>query len=351
MIDLDQQSVYKEIDKSNMLAELQGLPGQLLEAWKLGLSYEIPSSNKFTNLIIAGMGGSAMGADLLASYVTPTCPIPIITLRDYRLPFWAEGSHVLVVASSHSGNTEETLSIYQQALVKKCSLMVISTGGELARKAQKDSLPLWTFTHPGQPRAAVGYSFGLLLALVMKLGLITDQTESVALAAKAMVNLLGLININVPVKKNAAKRMAGQLMNRWVTVIGADYLLPVARRYKTQINELAKAWAQFESLPEADHNTLAGIEKSQDVLSKIFVLFLSASSDHPRNQLRTKLTREEFVRAGLNTDVLKFQEENPLAEIWTSLLFGDFLSYYLAIAYQIDPTPVEAIQNLKKAML
>ena len=349
-MDLDNLSVYKEIDRRNMLAELQGLPNQLMDAWKLGLGYNITYSKEITSLVVSGMGGSAMGADLMTSYVAPMCPIPIHTLRDYRLPVWAKGSNVLVVASSHSGNTEETLSVFQQALENKCSLMVISTDGKLARKAQENSLPLWTFTHHGQPRAAVGFSFGLLLALVMKLGFIPNQDTFVESAVNAMHNLLETIDVDVPVKKNAAKRMAGQLMNRWVTVIAADYLSPVARRYKTQINELAKAWAQFEFLPETDHNTLAGIEKTEELLSKIIVLFLSASSDHPRNQLRTRLTQEEFMRAGINTDVIKFQEVNPLAEIWTSLLFGDFLAYYLAIAYQIDPTPIDAIQNLKKAM-
>jgi glucose/mannose-6-phosphate isomerase len=349
-MDLDQVSVYKEIDKSNMLAELQGLPNQLMDAWYIGKGCNISLSNKISSLVIAGMGGSAMGADLLASYAAPICPIPILTLRDYRLPVWAKGGDVLVVASSHSGNTEETISVFQQALVNKCSLLVISTGGILARQAQEYSLSLWTFKHKGQPRAAVGYSFGLLLALLVKLGLIPNQDALIESTVIAMQKLRGSIDVDVPVKNNAAKRMAGQLMSRWITVISGDYLLPVARRYKTQINELAKAWAQFEFLPEVDHNTLAGIEKTEEVLTKIFVLFLSASSDHPRNQLRSRLTQEEFMRAGINTDRLQFQEENPLAEIWTCLLFGDFLAYYLAIAYQIDPTPIETIQNLKIAM-
>ena len=349
-MDLDNPAVYQEIDRSNMLAELQSLPGQLKNAWDLGSGYSIPHYKKINSIVIAGMGGSAIGGDLLGSYLAPICPIPIITLRDYRLPIWAKGPDVMVVTSSHSGNTEETLSVYQQALENKTSLMAITTGGKLAKRAQENSLPLWTFTHQGQPRAAVGYSFGLLLALVAKLGLIPTQDELLGSAVKAMQTLRESIDVEIAVKKNPAKRMAGQLMNRFVTIIGADFLEPVARRYKTQINELAKTWAQFEFLPEVDHNTLAGIEKSEDVLSKLFVLFLSASSDHPRNQLRTSLTRSEFMRAGINTDVLEFRENNPLSEIWTSLLFGDFLAYYLAIANQIDPTPVDAIQNLKKAM-
>ncbi len=240
-MDLDNLAIYKEIDKSSMLAEIQGLPGQLMDAWKLGLGYGAPVVKNITSLVIAGMGGSAMGADLLASYAAPICPIPILTLRDYHLPVWSKGPGVLVVASSHSGNTEEVLSVYQQALENKCSLMVISTGGKLAQKALEDSLPLWTFIHHGHPRAAVGFSFGLLLALVVKLGLIPSQDTLVNSAVNAMQKLQSSMNVDVPVKKNPAKRMAGQLMNRWVTVIAADYLLPVARRYKTQINELAKA--------------------------------------------------------------------------------------------------------------
>jgi glucose/mannose-6-phosphate isomerase len=349
-MDLDNPAVYQEIDRSNMLAELQSLPGQLKDAWDLGSKYIIPPYKKIKYLVLAGMGGSAIGGDLLASYIAPICPIPIITLCDYCLPFWAKGPDVLVVTSSHSGNTEETQSVYQQALENQTSLMAMTTGGILAKRAQENSLPLWTFDHLGQPRAAVGYSFGFLLALVVKLGLIPRQDELLGSAVKAMQSMRESVDVDIPIKKNPAKRLAGQLMNRFVTIIGIDFLAPVARRYKTQINELAKAWAQFEFLSEVDHNTLAGIERSEDVLSKLFVLFLSSSSDHPRNQLRTSLTRTEFMRAGINTDVLEFRETNPLSEIWTSLLFGDFLAYYLAIANQIDPTPVDAIQNLKKAM-
>ena len=169
-------------------------------------------------------------------------------------------------------------------------------------------------------------------------------------AITAMQKMIRSINIDVPVYKNPAKRMAGQLINRWVTIVGSDYLAPMARRYKTQINELAKVWAQFENLPEMDHNTLAGIIRADEILEKTFVLFLTGSFIHPRNRLRMNLTREEFMRAGINTDVIEFKEENTLAEMWSSLVFGDFLAYYLAIAYQIDPTPIDPIQNLKKSM-
>jgi glucose/mannose-6-phosphate isomerase len=347
---LDDLKIYPKIDHSNMLAELVGLPDQLQRAWKMGFDHELPDCKNISSLIISGMGGSAIAAEILAAYVFEFCSIPIHVLREYQLPAWAIGKQVLIVASSHSGNTEEVLSVFHQAVERNCSLMAITTGGKLSKFALKNSFPVWKFTHPGQPRSAVGYSFGLLLALCARLKLIPDQESVLDSAISAMQKMIQSINIEVPVKNNPAKRMAGQLINRWVTIVASDYLAPIARRYKTQINELAKVWAQFECLPEMDHNTLAGITGPDAILSKTFVLFLTGSFIHLRNRLRTKLSREELVRAGINTDMVEFKNANTLAEIWSSLVFGDFLAYYLAIAYQIDPTPIDSIQNLKRSM-
>ncbi len=155
---------------------------------------------------------------------------------------------------------------------------------------------------------------------------------------------------SVPVTGNPAKRMAGQLVERWVNVYASGYLAPVARRWKTQINEIAKAGAGFEFLPEADHNALAGLLNPADIQSHTVTLFLHASSDHPRNHLRLDLTRHGFTVEGLTNDVYEAQGESPLAHIWTALHFGDYASYFLAMAYGVDPTPVEALENFKASM-
>lgn len=349
-MDLDNLSLYHQIDKSDMLAEIQGLTEQLAFAWKTANDLRLQEFKNIKSIILSGMGGSAIGADLLMSYISSICPIPISVIRDYHLPGWAKDEDTLVVASSHSGNTEETVSILNEATHNHCATFVITTGGELAKIADERNIPIWLFTHGGQPRAAVGYSFGYLLALFVRLGVIPAQDKNMDDTINAMSLLRKKIDVDVPVKDNTAKRLAGQLMNRWISVFASDYLAPVARRWKTQINELAKAWAQFEFLPEADHNTLAGIEKTEDVLSKTVALFISSSSDNPRNQLRAKLTQKEFLAAGISTELINFEELNPLGEMWTSLLFGDYLAYYLAIAYQIDPTPVEMLENLKKSL-
>jgi glucose/mannose-6-phosphate isomerase len=348
-MNLDDFNSFKKLDPQNMLGEIDGLPRQLQSAWDLGQQQPLPDGKGFTRVIISGMGGSAIGADLLAGYIAPLCPLPVIVHRDYGLPAWAHGPQTLVIASSHSGYTEETLDAFIAAVKAGCCILAICTGGELEQRARAHNLPVWKFAHAGQPRAAVGFSFGLLLAAFTRLGLIANPENDLLEALAGMRSQQETIRADVPVAQNPAKRMAGQLVGRWVNVYGSGMLAPVARRWKGQMNEIAKAGAGFEALPEADHNALAGLV-NPSLLMQTMTLFLQSPSDHPRNRLRLDLTRHGFMVEGLNTDVYNANGESTLAHVWTALHFGDYLAYYLAMSYEVDPTPVEALQNLKAAM-
>jgi glucose/mannose-6-phosphate isomerase len=350
-MNLDDLAHFKKLDTLNMLAEIDGLPDQLQQAWDLGFTQPLPELDDIHTIVISGMGGSAIGADLVAASVFSSIRVPIIIHRDYGLPAFAQSKQTLVICSSHSGNTEETLDSFESALKNDCSLVVISTGGELAKRASEENVPVWQFSHNGQPRAAIGFSFGLLLSLFTRLNLIPDPTKDFAQAISAMKRSQEHLRADVPAAKNPAKRYAGQLMGRWVTVMGAGILAPVARRWKGQINEIAKAGANFEFLPEADHNTLAGTLNPTDTLNAhTMTMFLRAPSDHPRNRLRSDLTRQAFMLEGLNTDAVDARGESALAHTWTLILFGDYMTYYLAMAYGVDPTPVEALVGFKNSM-
>lgn len=348
----DDLSLLQQIDAQNMLAEIDSLPEQLAAAWELGQSLPLPPMDApLERIILSGMGGSAIGADLLAAYAAETCPVPVIVHRDYGLPAFANGPRTLVVASSHSGDTEETLDSFQAALQRGCAVLAMTTGGKLVKQAQSGGIPLWQFAHRGQPRAAVGNFFGLLLALFSRLGLIPNPSADLAGAVESMRQQQANLRAEIPAALNPAKRYAGQLVGRWVTIFGAGALAPVARRWKTQINELAKAPANFEFLPEAGHNTLAGLANPADLLqSRTLAIFLLAPSDHPRNRLRSEFTRQVFMLEGSNTDFYMAKGNSKLAHLWTALHFGDYLAYYLAIAYQTDPTPVDALTHLKEML-
>jgi glucose/mannose-6-phosphate isomerase len=350
MINLDDVLSFAEIDPQNMLEEIDKLPDQLITAWDLGKQIALPAWDGIKQVAIVGMGGSAIGADLLNAYASPHCPVPVGVIRDYDLPAWARGKETLVIASSHSGNTEETLSAFDQSVNRGCRTLAICTGGKLAVKAQKAGVALCKFSHKGQPRAAVGYSFGILLAVFVRLGFLPDAENDLRAAVEVMKAQQEHIMAKVPVLENSAKRLAGQCINRWVSILASDFLTPVARRWKGQVSELAKTWGQFEFLPEADHNTLAGVVNPEDLLPRNLVIFLQASKNHPRNQLRTQLTKEIMMLEGLGTDFVHAQGDKRLAQMWSLIHFGDYFAYYLAMLYGANPTPVEAIEGLKERM-
>jgi glucose/mannose-6-phosphate isomerase len=350
-MNLDDLDYFKQLDTLNMLGEIDNLPDQLDDAYRLGMQHDLPDWRDVRQVVIAGMGGSAIGADLLASYCASLAPLPVFVHRDYGLPLFARGAETLVICSSHSGNTEETLDAFEAARNAGSRIVVVSMGGELAKRAKEHSIPVWTFEHSGQPRAAVGFSFGLLLAMFQRLGFIPDQKELLESAVASMKRSQQRLRADVPAVKNPAKRYAGQLMGRWVTVVASDLLTAVARRWKGQINEIVKAAANVEFLPEADHNTLAGVMHPEEVLNPhTMILFLRAPSDHPRNRLRSDLTRKVFMLEGLNTDFVDARGSAPLAHMWTMILFGDYMAYYLAMGYGVDPTPVQSLVEFKTAM-
>ena len=354
-MNLDDLSLFKKLDPQDMLAHIDGLPDQLQTAWDLSQTQpfeDLKSSiGSLRQVVIAGMGGSAIGADLVSAAVMDVCSVPVFVHRDYGLPAFAKGTETLVICSSHSGNTEETLDAFEAAVENGCLVLAITTGGKLADKATAAGFPVWKFEHKGQPRAAVGFSFGLILGALSRLGLVPDASADVSGAVAAMKSQQENLRADVPVSQNPAKRFAGQLMGRWVTVVGAGALAPVARRWKGQINEIAKAVANFEFIPEADHNTLAGILFPPEVVPPhVVTLFLRAPSEHPRNRLRLDMTRQTYMLEGLNADGYKARGDTVIAHIWTALHFGDYMAYYLAMAYGVDPTPVTALESLKAAL-
>lgn len=350
-MNLDDLERFRALDTQNFLRDIDTLPDQVAEAWALGLRSPWPDAYRAVKqVVVAGMGGSAIGGDLAQALVAAECPVPISVLRDYRLPAFV-GPETLVIGSSHSGSTEETLSTCAEALNRGAKLLAITRGGQLAALARAHGQPVWEFEHAGQPRAAVGFSFMLTLAALFKAGLIADPSARVAEAVAAMRQQQPPLRAESPVVHNPAKRMAGQLMERVGAIYGADYLAPVARRWKAQLNEVGKAFALYEELPEMDHNAVVGTVFPEQALSKFMVLFLRSAHEHPRNQRRVDLTREIFMTSGFNTDLISAAGPSPLADMLTVLHFGDYTAYFLAMCYGVDPSPVPQIDYLKEQLL
>jgi len=350
-MNLDDLDRFKKIDTQNMLALIDALPDQLGQAWDLGQTQTLPDFKDIQNIVIPAMGNSAISAELAAASVSSNIRLPVTVHRNYGLPAFANSRQTLVICISHSGNTEETLDAFETALKNKCSNLVISTGGELIKRASEKNILVWKFDHKGKANAGIAFPYGLLLALFTRLRFVPDPATDVAEAIARMKRSQQYIFPAVIAAKNPAKRYAGQLVGRWVTFVGTENLAPVARRWKTQINQLAKAGANFEVIPEANHNTLlATLNPNQTINAHTMTLFMRSPSDHPRNRLRSDSMRQAFMLEGLNTDVIDARGESLIAQLWSLIIFGDYMAYYLAMAYGADPSEENAILSFKDAL-
>ena len=345
----DNLDQIRVIDRDALLLYIDALADQFEDAWDH--AQPLPLPNDYSNIrqiVLCGMGGSAIGGDLTAALVSATSPVSFTVLRGYELPAYVNGSETLVIASSNSGNTEETLSAAAQAIERGAKLLAVTTGGTLADHAVEHGYPLWKFNYDSQPRAALGWSFGLLIGLMARLNLVPNLEADLQEALAVLRQFHSVYAIDTPTAQNPAKRGASQLIGRIPVVHGCGIFEPVARRWKGQFNENAKAWAQYEAMPEANHNAVAGIINPNERIPNMAALFIASPKyDHPRVSLRYKFTDQIYRQNGIMVDTFQPQGNSALAQMCHAIQYGDFMSYYLAIAYATDPTEIAPIMELK----
>jgi len=347
---LDDLRVYKKYDPEGMIERIKELPTQCKQAWKSAMDLNLPPH--FANIdrvVILGMGGSAIGGDLVRSLVQAESKIPVIIHRDYGLPAFAD-VRTLLIASSYSGNTEETLSAFEAALGTGYKKLAITTGGKLDQIAKENNIPVFKYDYKSEPRAALGYSFISTLGVMQKLGFVQDKTEEVTETVQLLERLSAKLDEKTPLKRNPAKQLARRLYGCLPVIYGAGITAEVAHRWKTQINENGKAWAFYEVFPELNHNATVGYPAPREIVSKIRVVLLRSPGFNERIKLRFNVTAELLKQAGVAYETVDSEGISPLAQIMSLVMVGDFTSYYLAILYKEDPTPVKAIDYLKERL-
>ena len=349
-LDLDHLERFRELDSDNLLGWIDSLAAQLEEAYRIGLTLPLPANRQYRGVVLTGVGGSIQAADLFSAYAAPFCPLPVALHRDYDLPKWASGEEVLVVALSLGGNAEETLAAVEAAHQRGCEVLAAGRGGKLIELAEQNDDPFWKVNFAGPPRASVGWFFGYLLALFFRLGLIPDPAQELMAAVETLQAQQAKIGADVPTRQNSAKRLAGQVVARWVSIFGSGMMAAVARRWKAQVNELAKAWAQAETLPDADYNAVEGVTHPEELIPRAYAVFLHSGSDHARNQLRTQLTQQSMLLEGIPTDIITARGATRMEQMWTAVQYGDYFAYYLAMIYGSDPNPVDRIHGIQDEM-
>ncbi len=326
------------------------MPKLCQQAWQMAMNFDLPQDySKISKVVILGMGGSAIGANLVSNLAASEARLPILVHRDYNLPAFID-SQTLVIASSYSGMTEETLSSFEQALRTDSKKLVLTTGGKLKIMAEERKIPVFSFDYKAQPRAALPFSFLPILGFLQRLGFINDKSADVAETVEVLQKLSQRINESVSLSQNPAKQLANRLCGHLVTIYGADILSEVAHRWKTQLNENSKTWAFYEVFPELNHNAVVGYQFPPELASKIVVVLLQSAHLPKRIQFRYQLTCQLLEQAKVSYQIVDGEGTSPLSQMMSLVLFGDYTSYYLAILYKIDPSPVKAIDYLREQL-
>jgi glucose/mannose-6-phosphate isomerase len=345
---LDNIRGLRKLDPGKMLGALRGLPEQCQEAWDKAHGLKLPAVyQNVERIVVLGMGGSAIAGDLWRVLLQRESDVPVFNVRQYDLPPFVD-DQTLVIASSFSGDTEEVLSAFTQALATPAPRIVITTGGQLLTTARANGVPAFSFTYNQEPRAAIGWGLMPLLAIGEALGLMQDVEHDVDEAIRAISKVVAESAEDVPEAKNSAKQLARELYEKLPVIYGAGPLLEVAHRWTTQLNESAKTWAFYEELPELHHNALVGYDLPKSTAKETAVVFLeSATLVHPRVRLRYQFTQDLLRKSGISVLTAESEAGCALAQMLSLVLLGDYVSTYLAFLYGVDPTPTKVIDDLK----
>ncbi len=350
---LDQPDTYK-LDHQKVYESILGLPHQVEQAW-----VEVSNQTLHTkcslakNIVIAGMGGSALSGRIIRSLDQYLLNVPLEVVTNYRLPNYVD-KNTLVILASYSGNTEETVSAGHDALARGAKIFVIATGGILLSFAKKNKLDFYQIdpqANPsGQPRMGLGYSIIAVFAVLARCDFINFTHKDVENIRQLLDSLTNHFVKETPLEKNPAKIMADKLRDRAVIFISANHLNGTVHAIKNMLNENSKTFASAFDLPELDHHFLEGLSFPRNL--KESVHFILINSDHYPKAIQNRLiiTRQILTKHGFISTIIKPESTQPTLQAFETLYFGSFLSFYLAMLYRIDPGPIPSIDYLKKEL-
>lgn len=337
-------------DKAGMAHQLVRAPALAKTGYEAGrnlIGEEPPPA--LTLFVVVGMGGSAIGGDLLRDLGMGRIPIPVLSHRGFGVPAFV-GPSSGIVTISYSGETAETLSAFEEAKDRGAWLWAIASGGTLTKRAQESGVPVAILPGGLPPRAALGALYFSLVGLAEGLGLLEPQTEAVEEAIKLCEMLNNRYRPEAKVEDNPALELAQRLLGSTPSIFGVNGLTDgVVRRWKSQFNENSKIAASFDVLPELVHNEVVSFEIAPSPSAPSRVVIFLEDSDDNREIIRQREHLSEWLKGrGVTIERVFGQGQSRLARLTSLVLFGDWVSYYVATLRGVDPTPIVSIDTLKQ---
>ncbi|HZD18849.1 MAG TPA: bifunctional phosphoglucose/phosphomannose isomerase [Actinomycetota bacterium] len=349
MIDLDDARAVRAADPGGMLEAVVSLPRHCREGWELGTgAADLPAAEGVSAVAFCGMGGSAVAGDVMRTLYADRLPVPLTVVRSPQLPASC-GPDTLVIVSSYSGDTAETLACFEEAVARRCRIVAVTSGGRLARRATELQTGLVRVPGGFMPRAALGYLALGTLGALEAMGTIAPLRAELDEAVREMERLLDAIGPRVREGSNPAKALARRIGEQVPVIWGAEGIGAVAAaRWKTQLNENAKVPAFAAALPELDHNEVVGWSEGRG--AGFVLVALRHAGEHPQVAPRFPLSEELARASGLEAEEVWAVGDSALARLFTLIQHGDLVSTYLGLARGVDPTPIDAIARLKRAL-
>lgn len=354
MVNLDSIEEVKRIDQGNILGSIQALPDQMAQVWEEIKEKGVPDSCKVAkNVVISGMGGSALGGRIVDSLITDRARTPIEVFTEFRLPNYVS-QDTFVILSSYSGNTEETLSAAHEALNRGAGLFCITTGGKLGQFMEEHKLDGYLINpvhNPsGQPRMGLGYSIITVLAALAKCEFInlldTEVHEAINIAREASEDF----GISKMSSANLAKLTATKLKGKIPVLIASEHLLGVSHAFKNQLNENSKVFSLLFDIPELNHHLLEGLKNPAESMRFLHFMFFESDLYSKEVKLRYPITREVVEKQEVETSIYKLHSHKKLDQIFEELIFGSYVNFYLAMLYETDPAPIPWVDYFKQKL-
>ncbi len=346
MVDLNNKNKIISIDKSNLRQVIIDFPDQFGQGLEIGKNIKL--QGKFNSVTVSGMGGSALPADLFRIYSNNLLKahqdykhFEINVNRYYSLPPESYSSSTLNLISSYSGNTEETISSLEEAHTSSMSFIGLSSGGKIEELCKQYDAPHVKLPIPDpsfQPRMGTGYFFGAILQVLINHGLLPDVSQE-------LINLSEKLKIDTEQREEEGKLLAKKIMGKTPIIYASPKYKPVAMVWKIKINENSKTPAFWNFFPELNHNEMVGFTNPQ---GKFFVIMLKDPLDNQRNRKRYEATASLLSVKGIKSEILEMQGKTVFEKIFSSIALADWTSYYLALLYDQDPTPVDLVEEFKK---
>ncbi len=352
MTTLDDERLIRSLDSNNILQNFRDFPDQIEGAWKDCARIPIPTTFlKAREVVLTGMGGSAIGSALIEKLIEQTCPIPVRVHRD-TTSLKLIGPNTLLIASSYSGRTEETLTVFEHAARHGAKLVNIGTDATLASLGRKYRSTAFLIDYGAEPRAAFGYMFTPLVYIFSKLGWLALGKEELKEAIVLLRGLDAKLHPGIQTYQNQAKQLAVRLKDKYVVIIGSGAMGAVARRFSQDIAENAKQFAAFFEIPEMQHNAISGFDFPKEIKTQVRVLMLESKYTEGRNRVRETILGQILQRKRIGYETLFMHPSaGQIAEALQMIYMSAMSSYYLALLNGVDPSRVPVQAKIKEQLI